>query len=483
MIPVLFLAAMASADPAYDRLFGGDAATAEASPAAELPAGGFVWPALLAGAGIAAAWQLRKKALGGTSQSGMRIVQRQVVGDKNSLLLVEVDDGAGGQRRLLLGSSQAGLALVQDLGPAGGAPRSFETFTDALPEVETETFSPRTASAPYQNLSPQAATPSARPNAAQVRVQAAAFAEVLDEVMSERGLDPAVDSDESVADEFFGRDESGPYGRDESGAYGRDESGANGRDESGPFSAGNQANRQRFFTEDDLAPEGEDEIPAPVVRRRTAAVARELRPAPPSPVAPIRGEPPVRQTPVRHEAVAATVQPEPVQGLRAILGGRSSAQLPANARIVSSYGTTRNVTAESVPAADHHAATPIVALPPMAAAAPAPVAFQPIAAPRTFVGPALENPILLAAPARESVAERETPQIREVATPRAVATPAAIAARVVSLPPAPAPTALDSSRARLQRLAQAATKPSVERPADLDNLVRRFDAVAASGRR
>lgn len=459
MIPALFLAAMAHADPAYDRLFGGEAATAETSPAAELPAGGFAWPALLAGAGIAAAWQLRKKALGGGTQSGMRVVQRQVVGDKNTLLLVEVDDGTGGQRRLLLGSSQAGLALVQDLGPAGTTPRSLETFTDALPEVETGTFAARTTASPYQNLSPQAAAPVTRPNAAQVRVQAAAFAEVLDEVMTERGLD--ADTDESVADDFFGRD-------------------------TGPANASTQTSRQRFFTEDDLAPESDEEIPAPVVRRRPAAtVARELRPAPPSPVAPIRHEPPVRQATVRPAPVAA--QPEAAQGLRAILGGRSSAPLPANARIVSSYGTTRSPSHETSPTADHHAATPIVAMPPMAATVPAPVAFQPIAAPRTFVGPALESPILLATPARETVAARVADTPRVVATanvttaappPREVAPP-----KVVSLPPAPAPTALDSSRARLQRLAQATTKPPVERPADLDQLVRRFDAVAAGGRR
>ena len=86
---------------------------------------------------------------------------------------------------------------------------------------------------------------------------------------------------------------------------------------------------------------------------------------------------------------------------------------------------------------------------------------EPGATARTFVGPALTNPILLAAPERAPF----------------------VAPKVVTLPPAPAPSALDSSRARLQRLAQAAAKPVVERPVDLDNLLRRFDAVAAGGRR
>ena len=250
MIPVLFLAAIASADPAYDRLFGGAEAATSAAPAGELPAGSFAWPALLAGAGIAAAWQLRKKALAGPTQSGMRVVQRQVVGDKNTLLLVEVDDGAGGQRRLLLGSSQTGLALVQDLGAAAATAREVETFTDALPEVENQ-------------------APAARPIAAQVRVQAAAFAEVLDEVLTERGIDRddvAELDEEAVASDFF--------------------------------RAGTPS-RQQFFTEDDLAAET-DEVPEPIVQRRPGSCVR-LPPRPCRPRAKKSGPPLARCRP-RHRS-------------------------------------------------------------------------------------------------------------------------------------------------------------------------------------
>lgn len=427
MIPVLLLAAMASADPSYDRLFGGESAGVAAAPAEALPPSGFAWPALLAAGGVVAAWQLRKKALAGSAASGMRVIQRQVVGEKNSLLLVEVDDGSGGHRRLLLGSSQAGLALVQDLGAGHAESASPLTFNAPIPEIE----SAPAAAAPPARSAPDRATV-ARPSASQIKVQANAFADVLDEVLTERGIEldeVQANEDDNLAQDFF--------------------------------RAGAPAARGRFFTEDDLADEQAiaDEPPKPVILRREPPVKAATAPVVAAPLRPAPVQ--AREIPAAPPSWAPAPAPAaaPNAGLRAILGGRTNAQLPANARIVSSYGNHRVNGNEAANESTGSVATP--AAPSVLVQVPAAVAHVevPVAPARTLVGPPLANPILLAA---EPV-QRAAP-------------------RTATLPPAPAPTALDASRARLQRLAQA-VKPTEERPADLDHLLRRFDAVAAGGRR
>ncbi|MBM4390355.1 MAG: flagellar biosynthetic protein FliO, partial [Deltaproteobacteria bacterium] len=230
MSPLLFLASMAIAQDAdYNRLFGAEAAPASASAPAELPASGWAWPALLAGAGVAAAWQLRKKVHANAAQVGMRVVQREVVGDKSSLILVEVDDGKGNARRLLLGSSPGGVALVQDLGANEAAEVEAQVMATAAP-------------APMVEAAPE--EPAAAPVA---RARVDAFARVLDGVMEERSRENAAPTSEF--------------------------------DENAFFASRPAQNAGRFFTEEDLAP---------LATAAPEAPPRELRPiAPvvPSPVA------------------------------------------------------------------------------------------------------------------------------------------------------------------------------------------------------
>ncbi len=167
MSPLLLMATMALADPPseqFDRLFteAGETPAAAAAEPGAVPAGGWAWPALLCGGGLVAAWQLRKRTKAG-ADTGMRVVQRQALGDKSALVLVEVPDAAGGTRRLLLGSSNGSLSLLNDLGLVqAGSPAEEEVLVDNL-----------VPSAPVP-LAPAALAP------------AEDFAKMLDSVLDER---------------------------------------------------------------------------------------------------------------------------------------------------------------------------------------------------------------------------------------------------------------------------------------------------------
>ncbi len=310
MSPLLFLASLALAQDAdYDRLFGGEAAPAAANTAAELPANGWAWPALLAGAGVVAAWQLRKKVQSTGAQAGMRVVQRQVVGDKSSLILVEVDDGKGNARRLLLGSSPGGVALVQDL----GANELAEAVVELAPVLAPE---------------PASAEPAVAP-AARARVDA--FARVLDEVMEERGLDTP-----PAAPDF---------------------------DENGFFASRPAPSTGRFFTEEDLAPA----VPAQVEEPKRAL--RPIAPSVPPPVAVAPRPLPMPAPRVTRAAVPAPAPAaeEPRKSLVALLGGKAEAA--PRGRVFSAAGTVAPVPTVPV-AATLPGVAPVVAAPTVAAAAP-----------------------------------------------------------------------------------------------------------------
>lgn len=137
MIPLLWAAATAADDPAYDRLFGADPVAAEAAPVETGPAvPTWVWPASLFGLGVVAAMRLRRSALD-ARLGGMRVLDRQSVGDRSSLLVVEVPDGAGGKRRLLIGTGSGAPSLVADLG-AVGRPAVAAPPIEAAPEMVVE---------------------------------------------------------------------------------------------------------------------------------------------------------------------------------------------------------------------------------------------------------------------------------------------------------------------------------------------------------
>ncbi len=142
MSALLLLSSLAFGDPpepTYQRLFAADASamtTAAPEPGA-LPTSGWAWPALLSAAGLVGAWQLRKRVTT-APEAEMRVVQRHALGDKSALVLVEVQDASGATRRLLLGSSGAGLSLLNDLGEVS-ARRLPAQFGDvALPSEDDE---------------------------------------------------------------------------------------------------------------------------------------------------------------------------------------------------------------------------------------------------------------------------------------------------------------------------------------------------------
>lgn len=137
MNALLLLSSLAFGDapePTFQRLFadGTEAAAGEiagASAEPGVPASGWAWPALLSGAGLVAAWQLRKRA-GLASTDSMRVIQRQVLGDKTTLVLVEVQDGQGATRRLLVGSANGALNLINDLGVVSVAAAPSASLAD-----------------------------------------------------------------------------------------------------------------------------------------------------------------------------------------------------------------------------------------------------------------------------------------------------------------------------------------------------------------
>lgn len=147
MSPALLMAALAHADPAYDRLFGPpDAETAPpaavAAPAAELPP--WIVPVGLLGGIVAMGLHLRRRAAE-TAPGRLRIVQREPTGDRGSLLLVEVVGEGGERRRLLVGTGNGPPVLVADLGEASAPEAPAEAPAVAASAAERASFASRLA--------------------------------------------------------------------------------------------------------------------------------------------------------------------------------------------------------------------------------------------------------------------------------------------------------------------------------------------------
>ncbi len=118
MIAALLVPLALADEPAtYERLFGDPpAATTETVPPAEPAPWGMVGAVALAGVGLLALWRLRKSGPHGAAGRPLEILGRYPLGDRNALVLVEVVDGDGERRRLLIGTGTGAPTLVSDLG-------------------------------------------------------------------------------------------------------------------------------------------------------------------------------------------------------------------------------------------------------------------------------------------------------------------------------------------------------------------------------
>ena len=99
----------------YDRLFGPEPeAVVAPAPASE-------WPKLAAlgllGAGaLGAVWLKKRQPASRGVDPALRVVARQVIGDKTTLVLVDVEEPDGGRRRILVGTGNGAPVLISDLG-------------------------------------------------------------------------------------------------------------------------------------------------------------------------------------------------------------------------------------------------------------------------------------------------------------------------------------------------------------------------------
>lgn len=453
MSPLLLLATMAFAEEPvgqFDRLFTAEGATVEAAAAepGAVPAGGWAWPALLSGGGLLAAWQLRKRA-NGAAPLGMRVVQRQSLGDKSSLVLVEVPDAAGGTRRLLLGSANGSLNLLNDLGlvetPATLAPLAATPVSVTLPPEQDEDD---IAVAPSATLAP-----------------VDEFAQLLGDVLQERQAAPRTEGAR-----FFNPEDLAPE---------PDRTTAELLAEFEPAVAPRRSPRgPRFSSRKPAA--------ATPLREVAAPAAPPLRTATPAPVVlaaprlPAADEP----TPIGLRTVASKPAPAPAvapaarpSGLSALvkdtLPNAQAARRPAKPAV-----TVAPTAPEVAPAAVFVAPAPIATPAPVLAASPPPAARPaarsmftapslgggvpaqpaPMAA-RQFVGPALRDPSL--------VAPTAGPRLR-LAEERAAAT--------AEVPP---------THELLARLRNAQAEPeravvNGNSPTRADGLKRRFEAITAA---
>ncbi len=111
------------ADVEYQRLLGELPPAGSAPSTPPLPGGG-AWglgllvPALLVVGGLLL-WRARLQARLRVPGPGMRVLSRLALGREGALLLVEVDDGRGESRRLLLGAGGGAPRLVAELDAAG----------------------------------------------------------------------------------------------------------------------------------------------------------------------------------------------------------------------------------------------------------------------------------------------------------------------------------------------------------------------------
>lgn len=404
MSPILLLVAMAFAEGNEDqfgRLFTAAGETAEAAAAepGAVPSGGWAWPALLSGGGLLAAWQLRKRTING-APAGMRVVQRQSLGDKSTLVLVEVPDASGATRRLLLGSANGSLSLLNDLGIAGEAPAA----TPAKSTVATvaEVTMPREED--------EEVVATARPLA-----PVAEFAQLLGDVLQER--QPVVEPTSTME-------------------------------------------TPRYFNLDDLAPEPErttdellrefSEAPATPPVRRPRFTSRK---ATPTSAAVVTATPaPLRELPAAAPTLPRLLEEEAVTPIAARIVVLTPVLSPAP---VAEAAPRRNALSalvkETLP--DASAARRTV----KGAATKVETAPEAVAAPALTVAPPLEAP-----PVLEVAAPVVAPPARTLAQPAVAFAPSPLFSRPVALTPASPPVA--ATRPLVATQPAAAARPTPARP-------------------
>lgn len=118
MIALVLLARLAVAEEpqTYERLFGEEPATAEVATEVAPSPWKLVGPAALGVACLFLAWRMRA---GGTLlgvNKQLEVLSRYPLGDRNTLILLEVLDADGERRRLLVGTGSGAPSLVADLG-------------------------------------------------------------------------------------------------------------------------------------------------------------------------------------------------------------------------------------------------------------------------------------------------------------------------------------------------------------------------------
>lgn len=143
MILALLMGAT-SADPTYDRLFGetpAEPTAVETAPTPspveppEMPAWA-VPVAVLAGL-TGGVWWWRKRPVGAASRP-LTVLQRSPIGDRSSLVLVEVLTSDGERRRLLVGTGTGVPGLVADLG-GGFDDNGTADATESIEATRAET--------------------------------------------------------------------------------------------------------------------------------------------------------------------------------------------------------------------------------------------------------------------------------------------------------------------------------------------------------
>ena len=104
-------------DATYDRLFGAQAAPQDVTAPPELPSLVPIWaiPVLLMAAGGGAFLYMRQRSAAVPAGS-MRVLQRQPIGERNAVVLLEYTDTAGEARRYLIGTGAGSPVLLVDLG-------------------------------------------------------------------------------------------------------------------------------------------------------------------------------------------------------------------------------------------------------------------------------------------------------------------------------------------------------------------------------
>lgn len=185
MLALLFCALTQAAPPVseettYDRLFA-EAPTAE-SVAAPVEPGPTVssWAIPLGIFGIAGALLLYKRMQTPGVQNKaptLRVLQRQAIGDRNALVLVEVLEPGGDLRRLLIGTGSGAPTLLSDLGVTEVVANS------EMPEMKVET---KAESKPEPKVEAKAEPAKLETKAANKPTLEAKPWNIADEILSER---------------------------------------------------------------------------------------------------------------------------------------------------------------------------------------------------------------------------------------------------------------------------------------------------------